>query len=72
MENVILLKNNARPDLLEAAQDLMNAVKSGECTAIIGIIETGDTYHFFGGQTMSRHKLVGMLMELAVNRLVED
>jgi hypothetical protein len=49
---------------------MIDRVRNGEVVEIIGIaFAPDDRYQYFGGSTMSKHRMAGALLECAILRL---
>jgi len=57
----------------ECLRKLVDRSAKGEITSFVGIIELkGGGYCQVGSGCPDRHRLAGMLLELAINRIIED
>ncbi len=68
MEDELLLET--QKSAIVALEKLLEQVRSGDITEFIGIVvvPSGD-YRLVGGSCDDRHRLAGMLLELAMERL---
>jgi hypothetical protein len=71
--NIVALVDRGNAEVIATLEGLLAEAKKGEIVALIGLADLpGGQYKMFGGVTKDRHRMAGILMDLAVNRLTED
>lgn len=70
---IVPLVPKSSEDAVRTLAELLEDAKRGEITSVTGIAWLhGDEYKRFGSEIGDRHKMAGVLMELAIVRVIED
>lgn len=68
MDEELLLET--QKSAIEVLESVIAKVKAGEVIEVIGVaVRADECYFVFGGECESRHKMAGMLLELAIEKL---